>query len=983
MRKAALFCGGAMGVVLLCTVVWGKEEPGSRQTFGQRVNSLFGLIDRGEGAPPPPTPPDMPSYGRSRPQHVTVGDNSRRSVPHQPSPGAAAARMSESPTPPAPQRTTSGEAGLPPEVQQPQSRPAPGGLVQQSRSTTPAVAATTRPATTVPGSSRLTAATTASTSAGGYRSNVGTSAGASAVGKTTTTMVQAAPQAAAIQSALPRTTGGAPALPPAVMNSRRRQPGGSNAPVQNAVPATNAQNAADTAQPNLVAAPASAARRDKSEAFVPPDVFTADARAARPLNPATTVAPASPTVAQPPATAPEASPAITSSRRSAAVATASPLSQTSPAQTPIEAPPAASGPSLMSTPVPTPLPTAMSNASPPTANVYRNEPTPQFPTAQSGRNAAVLATFNAPEITVETLGPQRISIGREATYRVVVRNRGMSEAQQVVVSLGIPQWAEIADLHGTSGNTTSADEHAAGKPLEWRIESLGGRDEEELTLVLIPRRSEAFDLQVRWSCSPAAAATAIEVEEPQLRLAISGPTEVSYGEQRLYKLTVANPGTGTAENVQLHLMPLSAGDGDAVVHRIGDLAAGQDLSVEVELTARQAGRLQIRTEATAAGDLKAAAAADVVVHRAALDVLISAPKLLFAGVPGNYEVRVRNTGDDHARNVRVAVELPAGAKLLTANPAPRNESGTREITWTLDRLPAGAEQVYMIKCALGQGGTQQLTATAAADGDLRKFAQASTNVQAVADLVLDVLDTPGPIAVGDPVTFEIRVKNRGMKSAEGVDVVAFFSEGIEPENAEGHAFELQPGMVVFKTLSTLGANQERTFKITARATTGGNHRLRVELHSTNPQTDLSQEDSTFFYSDENTTVSSSGSSLPAPAMVHSDMTSSSATPAVANIAPGGPLPIITTANNAASTGAKAGDRYATPAVGGDAIVPYGGAANQAAPGAFAPVAASPINAGTSNAGPVTTMPAGNGSANAPAVIYPSAAPARRLSNDLR
>lgn len=37
-------------------------------------------------------------------------------------------------------------------------------------------------------------------------------------------------------------------------------------------------------------------------------------------------------------------------------------------------------------------------------------------------------------------------------------------------------------------------------------------------------------------------------------------------------------------------------------------------------------------------------------------------------------------------------------------------------------------------------------------------------------------------------------------------------------------------MVVFKTLPSVGAAQERVLKITARATTSGNHRLRVELH---------------------------------------------------------------------------------------------------------------------------------------------------------
>jgi hypothetical protein len=186
---------------------------------------------------------------------------------------------------------------------------------------------------------------------------------------------------------------------------------------------------------------------------------------------------------------------------------------------------------------------------------------------------------------------------------------------------------------------------------------------------------------------------------------------------------------------------------------------------------------------------------------------------------------------------------------LSANPSAPSTGKNNQVNWTIDRIAPGSEQVCTIKCAWEQGGMQQLTATVAADGDLRKSAVAATDVQAVADLALDVLDTPGPVPVGRPVTFEIHVKNRGLKAAEGVDVVAYFSEGIEPERADGHLHEIQPGMVIFKTLATVGPNQEKVLKVTAKAQTSGNHRLRVEMQSASPQTQLSHEDATFFYDD--------------------------------------------------------------------------------------------------------------------------------------
>jgi hypothetical protein len=338
-------------------------------------------------------------------------------------------------------------------------------------------------------------------------------------------------------------------------------------------------------------------------------------------------------------------------------------------------------------------------------------------------------------------------------------------------------------------------------------------------------------------------------------------------------------------------MPLSASDGEPVRHVVGTLKPGESSVVEVELTARQSGALRIRSEALAEGNLRAEAAADVVVRRAVLDVAAVAPRVLFAGVPGNYEVRVRNTGDDAARNVRVTVDLPPSVKLLGAVPATAGGK-PNQLVWTFERIPAGSEQVCTLKCAWDQGGKQQMTVTANAAGEIHKTAMASTDVQAVADLALDVVDTAGPVPVGRPVTYEIHVKNRGLKAAEGVDVVAYFSEGIEPERAEGHAYEMQPGMAIFKMLNTVGPGQEKVLKVTARAQTAGNHRIRVEMQSKSPQTQLSHEDATFFYLDD------TAETVMEPAVPPASFKPQGASPIRATtntVAPGAPQPVINAA----------------------------------------------------------------------------------------
>ena len=59
------------------------------------------------------------------------------------------------------------------------------------------------------------------------------------------------------------------------------------------------------------------------------------------------------------------------------------------------------------------------------------------------------------------------------------------------------------------------------------------------------------------------------------------------------------------------------------------------------------------------------------------------------------------------------------------------------------------------------------------------MANVTTNVEALADLKLDVSEPAGPIGVGDEVVYALGVRIRGSKAAEAVGVVAYFSEGIE------------------------------------------------------------------------------------------------------------------------------------------------------------------------------------------------------------
>ena len=93
--------------------------------------------------------------------------------------------------------------------------------------------------------------------------------------------------------------------------------------------------------------------------------------------------------------------------------------------------------------------------------------------------------------------------------------------------------------------------------------------------------------------------------------------------------------------------------------------------------------------------------------------------------------------------------------------------------------------------------------------------------------MLSVDDPQGPLPVGQDATYSLRIKNRGTKTANEIEVVMHFSTGIEPTAVEGREHTINPGEVVFEKISQLNPGEEVVFNVTARATVAGTHEFRA------------------------------------------------------------------------------------------------------------------------------------------------------------
>lgn len=477
---------------------------------------------------------------------------------------------------------------------------------------------------------------------------------------------------------------------------------------------------------------------------------------------------------------------------------------------------------------------------------------PAAPLAQKSAPAArssdgLLFTQKSPVLAVEAKGPRRTAVGRETKFKISLRNTGDVSARDVLLVVQIPAGTEIVSAHPTVGEARQPADQDSSPVLRWSVSEVPARSQEELDLLLVPRKNEAIDLAVQWTFAPDTQQILVDVQEPKLQMQLAGPKEVSYGEKAIYKLTFSNPGDADAENVVVTLPTIGAGEGPADSHTIGTIRAGESKVVEMELVARQMGRLAIKAEATADAGLTAAVSQEVTVRRAGVKVELEGPTTGYARTGLNYKIIVSNNGNAAAANVQVAAQLPTRAKYLSSTDG--GQSSGERVIWTLDSLEPGQQQVLSFKCQLENAGLNRLQA-AAAVGDLRDVATLNTEIEAVADLTLSVVEPAGVFAVGEEVTYELHIKNRGTTSAEGITTVGYFSEGLEATSGSGARYEISAGRIQFGAIPTIAADQELVLKIKARADQAGNHVFRAEVQCSALGSKLAKEGTTRFYASE-------------------------------------------------------------------------------------------------------------------------------------
>jgi uncharacterized repeat protein (TIGR01451 family) len=271
-----------------------------------------------------------------------------------------------------------------------------------------------------------------------------------------------------------------------------------------------------------------------------------------------------------------------------------------------------------------------------------------------------------PELALRLTAPPRVMIGEKQLVSIEISNPGSGDATGVMLLETIPA--------GVS--------HEAGPALEFEVGTLRAGESKPLELVLTAEQAGRINnimvargdanLEVQANCE-------FEVIAPALKVSIDGPSMRYLDRPATYTVTIQNPGTASAKELQLitQLPPGlkfknadSYGEYDAATHSVhwslAELPANESGTVQLTALPVAAGEHKVQVATRAEQGLEDRTETSIKVEGlVALSFEVKAADgAVEIGGETTYEVTVVNQGSKAAANVRVQVAMPEGLRAI-------------------------------------------------------------------------------------------------------------------------------------------------------------------------------------------------------------------------------------------------------------------------------------------------------------------------------
>jgi len=438
-------------------------------------------------------------------------------------------------------------------------------------------------------------------------------------------------------------------------------------------------------------------------------------------------------------------------------------------------------------------------------------------------------------IHVTKTGPAEASIGDTICFDFVIRAE--HDIGNIVISDQIP-----------AGATYVSSEPAAqisGQNFVWNIEAMNKGETRNARICYKADREGELAACFSVLANPRACISTF-VGKPMLTITKTGPETAQLGSDVTYSITVANTGNAVAKNVVWTDIP-----GDGLEFRVerekytiplGDMAPGQTKTFNPVFRAAKRGKVCNLARVTSSNAGNAQAEACTVITQPGLKVEKTGDTERLFGQHAKYKITVKNTGDTDLANVVVTDEVPANTTLVTA--AGASVSGNSAV-WTIPSLKAGAQQVFDVVLTSRTAGNHCNKVTVAS-GELRDTAQACTSWRGVSAILVELVDDPDPLAVGETTTFTATLTNQGTDDVNMVNAKVILPAGLEAVSANNGA-TISGKTITWPTVDPIAPKKQVVNTFVVKSTAVGDQRTRLEVTTRSRPAPILNEESTTVY----------------------------------------------------------------------------------------------------------------------------------------
>ncbi|HEV3203577.1 MAG TPA: CARDB domain-containing protein [Gemmataceae bacterium] len=466
------------------------------------------------------------------------------------------------------------------------------------------------------------------------------------------------------------------------------------------------------------------------------------------------------------------------------------------------------------------------------------------PDMAHGKQTEKSASRQEPAVSLEWNNPAQVKIGKQADYKLAVRNTANIPVQEVMVRVQIP--------NGMSVQNTEPKANVEGNVYWWELGTLAAKQETNLQIRMTPSAGGNWNCHA-WVTFTGASSLKIKVGEPRLILKTTAPEKALVGNPTNFMMTVSNIGDAPADQVKMRVN-LSDGlehpKGKTVDIAVGQLAPNESRTVQVNCMTKTTGDQKCEGIVEAEGNLKAQDQATVNVVVPRLDLEVLGPKVRYLNRKAVYSFKVTNPNDSPIGNVMVQDVIPTGFKLMSAGPGGRHDNATQTVSWSLGEMaPHQQKEVKVEMLAINPGDNRHKVMVQGNRG-VRAEQEIHTRIEAMSALLLEVVDIEDPIEVGAETAYDVRITNVGSKIESDVKLTCLIPDKMQFKTATGPVrYQEQGRQITFDALPPLPPKGEANFRIHVKGIAAGDVRFKVQVTSANLAEPIVELETTKIYED--------------------------------------------------------------------------------------------------------------------------------------